>query len=751
LPDFGVEFQGVRPLWLILLPVAALLIVWWTYRRTYPTVGTWYRLLLLGLRIAVVGLAGMLLFEPVLSMTRLKSRPERIAVLVDRSASMLLPAAAGESDGTDRGETALRIVARSIEGSPGEREKDLFAFGGELTAVDSPGGLCAVMEDRTDLYSALKDLLPGGTSRWDRIYVISDGRVNSGADPAAAFETAAGSLPVIQTLIVGEPPGLPDAALVGIERLGGRIFAGGEIELEISVLVNRPATAGHPLESPALAVADIFLDGRKVAQKRIPLEAGLSRFVSSRVKVKAGDPGLKLVRVVLRPLEEEWTTLNNERLLFVEVVKSKQEILLVSNNPDWDFSFLQDAMLSNEEWKVESLIILRSAEAGDFIRHLNSQGVYSSGSHPSARELQEVELVLVHGDLSRYDTGFLTRLAGRAAKGGFGLVIWPTGELAAATLPRAFADYLPFKGRLPAGFRQIAGGQQPAVVFTLDCYNILAGLGTGAPLENLPPLEWVFPEAPLKVGAEVLARVSPGRRRDKAGGPVLTARPVRQSRVATVLGRGLWRWHMLAQSSEKKRDTSYYRLWDELIEWLLGSEKSTELTLKPRRPVFAFGEKVRIDGLCRQPEDRETAVDTLNSVKVVVLRQGEQEDTVVVSEVTPQQEDGKFTVEPGRLAPGLYRCEGFSSGRKAYGRFAVERYSPELTELAPDTTLLAGLSRRTGGSIAAGGDLESLAGAGETIEEEVKTFHPSTSSWVYLLLVVLLAAEWILRRRKSLA
>jgi len=751
LSDLSVEFQAVRPLWLILLPAAALLVVWWTYRRTYPPVGGGYRLLLLGLRVAVVALAGLLLFEPVVSLTRQRSRPERIALLVDRSASMMLPAD-GQGEGMDRREAALQVIARLTGDTPGTgREKKLFAFGEELTPVDSPGALFTVVEDRTDLHAALEGLLSMGAG-WDRILLISDGRINSGADPADAFESAGNSLPVLETVVTGEPPARPDLALLGLERLGGRVFAGGEIELEISLGVHWPPSVGPQAENAAAtAVAEIFLDERKVAEKRIPLEAGLSRFVSSRVSLEAGEPGLKLLRAALRPLKGEWTELNNERLLFVEVARSKREILLMSNKPDWDFSFLRQAVAANEEFSVKSVIVLRSAEAGEFIRRLDASGVYSDGSYPSARELEETELVLVHGKLSAYDNGFLARLASRAAEGGLGLIFWPAGELAPAALPRALAGCLPFKGRLPDNFRQVPGSRQPVTVLTLDRYNILVGLGIGEPLNDLPPLEWIFPEAPLKAGAEVLARVNPGKPRDAARGPALVVQPVQQTRVATVLGRGLWRWHMLGQSSDKKKDTSYYRMWDKLVEWLISGRKSAEFTLEPRRPVFTSGERVLLDGRFQQSEDRALDQDTGQTVRVFVFRQGEPQDTLAATEVIPAGGDLEFSVELGRLTSGLYSYEGLSSGRKAAGRFAVEKYSPELAEILPDTAIPAGLSRRTGGSIAAGGDFESPAGGGRTVEPEVSTYHPATSAWVYLLLIALLAAEWALRRRKSLA
>ncbi|MFC1614160.1 hypothetical protein ACFL5K_02565 [Gemmatimonadota bacterium] len=746
--DLGVEFQAVRPLWLLLLPGAALLVVWWTYRKTYPPVGTGYRLLLLALRMAVVVLAGMLLFEPVVSLTRFRSRPERIAVLADRSASMLLPASR-DGGGENRFSTALKFVGKLL----GETsvEKKLFVFGGELTATDSLDAPLTEVEDRTDLHAALEQLVSTGTSRWDRIYLISDGCINSGAEPSSVFETAAGGMPAVEAVLVGETPGLPDLALVGIESLGGRVFAGEQIELELSIALNMPV--GHETQerNKMTTVADIFIDNRKVAEKRISLEMSSSRFVGTRVRVDAGEPGYKFLRVALRPLAQEWTALNNERSLFVEVVKSKRKIVLVSNKPDWDLSFLRQAMLLNEDWEVESLIMLRSDEAGDFIRRLDKTGRYSTGPPLSTAELQEAELVVLHGELTNYNSGFLSLLAGRAVKGGLGILFWPTGKLNQSAVPGTLTAYLPFKGKLPVGFDQVSGRQQQSAVFTLDRYNVLAGLGGGEPLDNLPPLEMVYPPVPLKDGAEVLARIIEDKHRKSVFGPALVVQPVRRSRVATILGRGLWRWHMLGQTSDKKRDTMYYNLWEELIEWLLSGEKSEDFTLKPVKPVFSLGEEVRLEGFDQKAGKDDGVIDTSQTIEVIVLSRNEQEDTVAVTEVERLDAQGKFIVELGRLAAGIYHYRGVSSGSKAEGKFAVERYSPEWVYQEPDTTALAGLAELTGGSITVVSELDGLIGSDEKTDVQVKAFQLSTSGWLYFMLVAILAAEWILRRRKSLA
>ncbi|MFC1537570.1 hypothetical protein ACFL4P_01950, partial [Gemmatimonadota bacterium] len=331
------------------------------------------------------------------------------------------------------------------------------------------------------------------------------------------------------------------------------------------------------------------------------------------------------------------------------------------------------------------------------------------------------------------------------------ILFWPTGKLNQSAVPGTLTAYLPFKGKLPVGFDQVSGRQQQSAVFTLDRYNVLAGLGGGEPLDNLPPLEMVYPPVPLKDGAEVLARIIEDKHRKSVFGPALVVQPVRRSRVATILGRGLWRWHMLGQTSDKKRDTMYYNLWEELIEWLLSGEKSEDFTLKPVKPVFSLGEEVRLEGFDQKAGKDDGVIDTSQTIEVIVLSRNEQEDTVAVTEVERLDAQGKFIVELGRLAAGIYHYRGVSSGSKAEGKFAVERYSPEWVYQEPDTTALAGLAELTGGSITVVSELDGLIGSDEKTDVQVKAFQLSTSGWLYFMLVAILAAEWILRRRKSLA
>jgi hypothetical protein len=742
LQDLHLTFQASRTVWLIGLAVLAAAVTLWTYRKTWPPVGRGYHALLIVLRLLALGLAAVLIFEPVLDFTIRRVRGARVAVLVDRSASMLLPATAAGGEGApSRLEEAVRMLRETASDSLA-----VFGFGRTLSRVRDPQELLAAVEDRTDLSQALEQLAGPGGERWDRVYVISDGGVNAGADPLAL----ARRLPPVEIVVVGEPPSAADPALTGLSQ-ARPAYAGGKLEIEFTVSASgleRPAGSGKQV----LAV-DFFLDDRKAGEKILEIAPGGPRFVSAQVSLPSPDAGSHLLRAVLRPVSGEWTGLDNERLLMAQVAPAKRRMLMVTDALDWDFTFTRRALALNPEWEVDALVLLYGEGNARAVRRQDAKGIFSSGSLPAERELEELDLVLLHGDLGRLDRVFLSRLADRAASGGFALVFWPTGNFNTGVLPENLAACLPFRVN-PIQLIPLRAPEAPSALLTLGRYDILSGLGAGSALDNLPPLERVYPPQALKGPVDILAAVAgrPSAPGDLRGAPVLTAQPYGGTRVATVLAQGLWRWHMLTQDAAESHDPRYERLWELLGRWLIGGRKSAGLEIRPGREVYQRGEIETITGTRGQSGGGGEG----ERVRIAVWsQQAEAADTVARLEAGFRPDSGSFSSALGNLSPGVYRYEGVLEGGNGTGRaggiFAVEGYSPEMAEPGPDSTVLGGLAAATGGKLVRASGTGGAVRAGRTSGSVTHSIRLSTSLWPYLLIIALLGAEWALRRRKSLA
>jgi hypothetical protein len=231
----------------------------------------------------------------------------------------------------------------------------------------------------------------------------------------------------------------------------------------------------------------------------------------------------------------------------------------------------------------------------------------------------------------------------------------------------------------------------------------------GASLRGLPPLSWSLPIQGAPPGAVPL-EVRPGGTGAPRPALVLEAAPGR--RRAVVLASGFWRW---AARDGAPRD-AYRRLWSGTAGWLLADDPAGAVTeVRPELWVSPAGRPLRWRIPAGGPD----------SVRLELRGDGGAPalDSVVHAApgaVTPPLPAGSYT----------YRAvwEGEPLGE---GRFDVEARSEEMLPRAavPDLPAFSPAGRQ--------GD----AGAGAPLRR---------TPWPYLLVLLLLSAEWVGRRRAGL-
>lgn len=233
----------------------------------------------------------------------------------------------------------------------------------------------------------------------------------------------------------------------------------------------------------------------------------------------------------------------------------------------------------------------------------------------------------------------------------------------------------------------------------------IAGALAGVDLQGLPPLSGVMiPEVRSSLPPLQVQLRGAGTPESAFG---LVDRD--DGRVAVALASGFWRWAMRQQGHE-----AYRRIWSGVAGWLLADEQVVAAEPRPSEWVFARGEEVAwsVGG---------------DSMSLRIIVEGV---SGVVTDTTLQ--GGASTTTPA-LAPGAYGyvVEAERGDTISSGRFDVAEGSLEMLPAAevPELPL----------------ELNTVADMGDRLGRPIRT-----SPWPYLLLIMLLCGEWVVRRRSGL-
>jgi hypothetical protein len=377
------------------------------------------------------------------------------------------------------------------------------------------------------------------------------------------------------------------------------------------------------------------------------------------------------------------------RSVYVRVSAEPQGAVLLSFQPDWEPRFLQPVLERSLGMPVRGY--LRMSD------HWRSVGTgMSVGERAADEEVRRMvgraELLIVHAYTNRLP-GWVREAAGTAPR----LMVFPAGD-----------------GEVP-GVSLEPTGAVAADWYLSDVIppSPIAPLLAGIDVRDVPPLSAL--RIPGRVaGSWAPLTVSRGRR--GLSYPVALGGTAGGKRWIITLGEGYWRW---AFWSDHGRDV-YERLFSALAGWLVEEQVANGPdAIGPAERVVPRGERVRWVSGGLQPDSTRIRVSRENDVVM---------DTLI-------QRSGSDTLSTPSLAPGhyQYRMTAYVGAERAQGEGAltIESFSEEFTRPSVAAASLESAP-------AALGD----AGSART------PIHATL--WPYALLILLLSAEWILRRRWGL-
>ena len=763
------EVNPFWPAWVIpLIGALGAELVFWSYRyeRTAvsPRRGGW----LLGLRLATLGLLLWILLQPVWSRFVEREIEREVIIMIDDSASMDLV-----DDGQTK--TRLELAREQLEASGVLEELD-----GKVGIREIRAARRALMDDKTEVegWDQATDLSGGLETVLDQVppdqlagvVLLSDGRHNrpgSVEDVARRFGILDAPIAVIPS---GSDVPPKDAAIISV-RSPDSVYLGDRIR--VGALLKFDGYRGKKAKLQLFA-GDKELDSREIS---IPQD-NYREEVKFRHAPEEG--GVGEYRVVLSGLEDETFENNNQWNFQTVVSDARTNVLLIDQHPRWEFRYLRNLFYGRDQSIHLQSVLLKP----DRISGHTPPKVVASASRPfgdaNATHLPESEDewrkfdVIIIGDigpdsLSNEQWNILSNCVKERAA----LLVLVAGP---ESMPHAF-DSDVAKELIPVNYessRRTFYGSDETFRFALTntgrnhpiTAQVEGQMNNEKLWKEFPVIRWRHPVKGLQPGAEVLLYAEDAnkkktkvtsaesleaalsevakRRVREAENALLVTRQTGSGKVAMLLADRTWRLR------EGVGDIYHHRFWGQLVRWGAGPNlrAGTEtIRLGTDQLTYTGDDRVRI--MTRLRDNNLNPIADQDPVAEVTHESGE---VTQVPLKFRENSNGLYENLAGPFRrPGTYevkvRDEVITSFRVVGARSAVE-----LSETTLNQPLLDSIARMSGGRVFDGeGTLAELFLRGDETRTELR----ETSLWdiwpVFLLLAILLTAEWVIRRRGGLS
>ena len=731
---------------LIIVGVIALgLTLAWAYGRARGKSTARDRLMLTGVRVAILGLAGFALLRPVLLVSTAVPQKNAVAILIDDSRSMRI----ADAEGRTRAEVAQRLLGTrdsALARALGERFQ-LRYYRFSSAAESMPDGRALTFAGgRTHLGPALdrarQDL---STVPLAGLVVITDGADNSAgalAEPLLALK--ARGLPVY-TIGVGAPRFEKDIEITRVEVPHTALRG---TALVANVVVAQRGFAGRKVQ---LLAED---GGRIVASQEVTLR-GDGEESPVRMRVVTSETGPRQLRFRIARAPDELIADNNARNALVTVTDGSEKILYVEGEPRFELKFMRRAV--REDQNLRLVALQRTAE-NKFLRLGVEDSLELVAGFPKTREelftyravilgsveaaFFTVEQLRMLADFVSERGGGLLLLGGRRSFAEGGYAETPLADVMPVEVARSGESGEEYFAELqvsptPAGAMHPATQLGASEQASLDRWKTMPSLTTVNRVGRAKP-----GATALLVGQDT---TGPGERQ-----VVLAHQRYGRGKVIAFPVQDSWVWQMHATIAVE--DATHETFWRQMLRWLVSDVPERVTTTAPDH--VAPGEIVAVRA---QVNDESFLAVNGAAVRADVI--GPDGAPLDVPFEWIVDKDGEYRGSFTADEPGIYRVRvsarvGDSVITGAEDYVVAEDIQQEMFGAAQRRSLLERVASETGGRYYTPEDAEGLArdmaytSSGTTVTEQLDLWDTPA---MFIALLALIATEWLLRRKRGLA
>lgn len=747
---------GLNP-FLALLIVAALIgLVWLLYRKTTRSLTPGWKAGLITLRSLVLILLFLCLLRPVVTTEQVTPQESYLAVIVDDSQSMSIEDLPGSRSRASAVSDLLYDGGGILEPLAESFQVRTFRFDKETRRITDSEGLTSTGTasgiDQALQYvdEQLSGLALGG------VVLITDGADNSGNDPVSTAQGfGAREIPIF-TVGVGQEDIPQDVGIVDVRAaktvLEGSVFS-------VDVALTHQGYEGRQVELS-------IMDGDTVVATRPVLLGSPNSTQRVALELTPERPEAIVYRMQVAEQQDEIVLENNSYSFLVDnSEKPPLDVLYVDGHPRNEYKFIRRAVENDTSLRLATYL---QTGPGKFYRQGIKTPLELSSGFPTTREdLYKYEGIVL-GDISKdfFSDEQLVMIQDFVAERGGGLLV--AGMMDDLFVDTPLADVLPVtlasSSMLPQSLQGgITRGTHPTGELFMPRltnageYSELLRLH-GEDGENMrlwsemPQLQGIYVTGRAKPGATILME-HPLLQYQNQRLPVIATQRYGSGRSLSLTTASTWRWQMMRPVA----DQSHERIWRQMLRWLSVSALE-RVSVNFDREFYHAGDQINVTATVRdinyQPD---------NSASVWLHLVDPEGSTYDVAMEWDIDEDGVYRATFDAEIEGIFQVlvdvpsaagEVDRSETEKNTAFVVTPSLREYSVAGRDAGLLARISEASGGRYYDLDDTRSLA-TDITHTPNAYSREVQEDLWdrgmLLALLILLLCADWILRRVKGLS
>lgn len=675
--------------------LAGVLFAWLLYRNT-AHLDHRLRYGLFATRAVVVTLIGFLLFSPLIRSISYQLEKPVIVIGQDNSLSAgdIFPAGFNKK----QYENDLKSLADKLSEN---YEVKLYNFSDSVKSgldFSHKGKLSNAARFINQLNDELLNRNVGA------VILATDGIFNRGGSPLYDLDKL--NAPVY-TIALGDTVPKKDVLIANL-NYNSLVYLDNEFTIDIQA---------QAFESKgAQTLLSVLENGRKVYEERMQITA--NPFLKSvTVKLKAAKLGLQKYTIQLSPVQGEISEQNNIQQIYVEVIDTRQKVLIAAAGPHPDIAALKQVISLNKHYDLKIVL-------GNEINRLN---------------LNDYGLAILYQlpGLQFNTQAFMTKLKQGTAS--LWYILGAQSDLPAFSSSQTGVTFTGSNSTLQEAFSY---PDPNFTAFSLDP-------DAAKRIEGYDPLQAPFGRVMVNADASVALNQRIGK--IKTGNPQLFFISDNGKKTAYLIGEGLWRWK-LAEAKEENPSGVVERLISGTVQYLSVKDDKRKFKAYTTKSTFEENENILINAVLYN--DSYVPVNTPD-VSIEVKNEAGKMYKFLFSRT-----DVAYQLDAGTFPAGTYsytaRTVLGNKEHTAKGLFYVNALVAEYQLTIANHQLLNTMSVQTNGKMYMPKDLNRILSAISS-SEEIKTVSYEQRKyeelinfkWLFALIIIFLSIEWFFRKRNG--